>query len=122
MNDGTHLSQEDLALYVLRSMPEAEFAAARDHVRQCTKCRAETEDMQRALVKYAMTAHRHNPLPPDAANTGAKPLEKKSGWKRMAPFHTAAVSEKAVIQHHFVGAIKTRMHSAITTLRKAFHA
>jgi Anti-sigma-K factor rskA len=56
MNDGNHLSQGDLALYAMRGMPEAELAAAREHVQGCADCRAEVEDLQRGLVVYAMTA------------------------------------------------------------------
>jgi hypothetical protein len=61
MNTENHLSPEDLALFALRSMPQEDFAAALQHLRQCASCRAETEEMQRDLVAYAMTADMQTP-------------------------------------------------------------
>jgi Anti-sigma-K factor rskA, C-terminal/Putative zinc-finger len=59
MTDGKHIAQEDLALYAMQALSEAEQAAAREHVAQCSVCRGELAQLQGDLALVALSTERH---------------------------------------------------------------
>jgi hypothetical protein len=61
MNSVNHLSEDDLYLFALQLLPEAEMQAAALHLKECEQCRAEVGEIQGDLVTYAMTAEMHAP-------------------------------------------------------------
>ena len=56
MNDVNHLTQDDLYLFALQLLPDADMKAAAAHLKTCAVCRAQVGDVQGDLVAYAMTA------------------------------------------------------------------
>jgi len=56
MNNVNHLSEDDLSLFALQLLPEAEMKAVAQHVKECAECRAKLGEIQGELVTYAMTA------------------------------------------------------------------
>jgi hypothetical protein len=61
MNSVNHLSEDDLYLFALQLLPDAEMQAAAEHLKDCAQCRAEVAEIQGDLVTYAMTADMQAP-------------------------------------------------------------
>jgi anti-sigma-K factor RskA len=61
MNNGNHISQEDLTLIALQFLPEHEMAEALLHLEHCDACRQELAQYQGDLAVYAMTSEMHSP-------------------------------------------------------------
>jgi anti-sigma-K factor RskA len=61
MNITDHIPQDDLTLFALQLMPEAEMRAVALHLKECPLCRTQVADVQGDLVAYAMTAQMHAP-------------------------------------------------------------
>ena len=61
MNSVNHLSEDDLYLFALQLLPDAEMEAAAEHLKDCPQCRAEVGEIQGDLVAYAMTAEMQMP-------------------------------------------------------------
>jgi hypothetical protein len=59
MNDGKHISQEDLTLYAMRALPEDEAAAVRVHVAECAECREELAAISGDLALVALSVEQH---------------------------------------------------------------
>jgi anti-sigma-K factor RskA len=55
MNIVNHLSQDDLYLFALQLLPEAEMQSAALHLKECPACRAIVAQAQGDLVAYALT-------------------------------------------------------------------
>jgi Anti-sigma-K factor rskA/Putative zinc-finger len=65
MMNAQHISQEDLALYALRTMSTDESAAVREHLSGCEVCRAELAMLEGDLAMVALSADQQ-PLPAGA--------------------------------------------------------
>ena len=61
MNRVNHVSQEDLYLFALQLLPEAEMQATALHLKECPACRAIVAEAQGDLVAYALTAEMKAP-------------------------------------------------------------
>lgn len=61
MNNANHLSQDDLYLFALQLLPDAEMKAYAQHLKECPLCRSEVGEIQGDLVPYAMTAEMQAP-------------------------------------------------------------
>lgn len=59
MNDRTHISQDDLALYALQALSDAEMAAARAHVSDCAECREELAQLHGDFALVALSTEQH---------------------------------------------------------------
>jgi anti-sigma-K factor RskA len=65
MMNAQHISQEDLALYALRTMSTDESEAVREHLSGCEVCRAELAMLEGDLAMVALSADQQ-PLPAGA--------------------------------------------------------
>jgi anti-sigma-K factor RskA len=61
MNTTPHIAPDDLCLYALQLMPEAEMQTASRHLKECAACRTSIGEIQGDLVTYAMTAELQAP-------------------------------------------------------------
>lgn len=59
MTDGAHISQEDVALYAMQSLPADESAAIRTHLASCALCRSELAETSGDLGLLALSAEQH---------------------------------------------------------------
>ena len=102
MTNGTHISEEDLALHALQALTAEESAAVQAHVAECEVCRAELAAATGDLALIALSTE-PQPLPEgardrflsriaeDAKQAGAHPKLAK-----IIPFNPAAVSRVSV--------------------------
>jgi hypothetical protein len=88
MNTSTHITQDDLLLFALQLLPEAEMIAAHDHLLSCEDCRKQVAWIQGDLASYALTAEAQ--APPEAARE--RLMRSIAKEKRMAPKPVAAVA------------------------------
>lgn len=65
MTDGTHIPQEDLALYALQALSASEAETVRRHVAECPACREEVAAISGDLALVAMSVDQ-KPLPEGA--------------------------------------------------------
>jgi len=63
MSNANHVSQDDLYLFALQLLPEAEMQAVANHLQGCPICRELVAEAQGDLVAYALTAESHTPSP-----------------------------------------------------------
>jgi anti-sigma factor RsiW len=61
MSIANHIAQDDLYLFALQLLPEAEMQAVAHHLKDCPACRAQVAEAQGDLVAYALTAESHTP-------------------------------------------------------------
>jgi hypothetical protein len=61
MSDVNHISQDDLALFALQVLPEAERKAAALHLKECGACRLQLGEIQGEMAAYAMTSEMKTP-------------------------------------------------------------
>jgi anti-sigma-K factor RskA len=61
MNTTNHISPDDLNLFALQLLPDADMKDAAAHLKECAECRAWLGEIQRDLVTYALTAELHTP-------------------------------------------------------------
>jgi anti-sigma-K factor RskA len=61
MNTGNHISNDELYLFALQLLPEAEMHSVALHMKECALCRDQVADIQGDLVAYAMTAELQAP-------------------------------------------------------------
>lgn len=61
MNNANHIAQDDLYLFALQLLPDAEMKAIVLHLKECPLCRSEVGLIQGDLVMYAMTAEMQSP-------------------------------------------------------------
>jgi hypothetical protein len=81
MNTANHLSEDDLYLFALQLLPDAEMRAAALHLKECAQCRAEVGEIQGDLVTYAMTADMQAP----PAEARARLMSQVAKEKKLAP-------------------------------------
>jgi hypothetical protein len=82
MTDRIHIPQEDLVLYAMQALPNAEIATIREHLAECADCHAELAQISGDLALAAMSAPQH-PLPQGARERfleriGAEPGDSKN--------------------------------------------
>lgn len=65
MTEHQHVAQEDLALFALQALPEAEQSAVRAHVSDCSDCREELARLRGDAALLALAVEQH-PLPEGA--------------------------------------------------------
>jgi len=65
MSSAQHIPPDDLILFALQFLPEAEMSATRRHLLECEACRRQVGWVQGDLASYAMTAGMQ--APPDEA-------------------------------------------------------
>lgn len=65
MMDSRHISQEDLALYAMRSLAPEEAATIGEHLATCARCRQELAETTGDLALLTLSAEQH-PLPEGA--------------------------------------------------------
>ena len=61
MNTANHITQDDLYLFALQLLPEADMKSAAVHLKECAVCRAQLGEIQGDLVTYALTAESQTP-------------------------------------------------------------
>jgi anti-sigma-K factor RskA len=61
MSNVNHIPQDDLYLFALQLLPEAEMQVVANHLKSCPACRAQVAEAQGDLVAYALTAESHTP-------------------------------------------------------------
>jgi len=81
---GNHISEEDLALYAMRSLAPAETATVQQHLNTCAECRSNLADTLGDLSLVALTATQE-PVPVEARDRFMKRLREESAAKRAEP-------------------------------------
>lgn len=61
MNNANHITQDDLYLFALQLLPDADMKSAAQHLKECPLCRLQVGEIQGDLVTYAMTAEMQAP-------------------------------------------------------------
>ena len=61
MNTANHITQDDLYLFALQLLPEADMKNAAAHLKECAVCRTQLGEIQGDLVTYALTAESQTP-------------------------------------------------------------
>ncbi len=62
MNDGMHISQEDLALYAMQALDGEELNALRAHLPTCVQCREQLQIIAGDLTAVGLSVEQH-PVP-----------------------------------------------------------
>jgi Anti-sigma-K factor rskA, C-terminal/Putative zinc-finger len=65
VSEATHIPQDELALYALRELSEAETTAVRAHLAVCASCRKDAAELAGDLALVGMSVEQH-PLPEGA--------------------------------------------------------
>ncbi len=91
MNETNHISPDDLALYAMDLLSDAESASLREHLAQCAECRAELDATLSDLSLYALTADMHSP----PAMARQHLLKQVGREKRTAPIVPVIQAESA---------------------------
>jgi hypothetical protein len=78
---GDHISEEDLALYAMRSLAPTETAAAQGHLNTCGECRSKLADILGELSLVAFTVPQE-PVPAEARDRFIKRLRAETAAKR----------------------------------------
>ena len=61
MNIANHITPDDLYLFALQLLPDADMKSAATHLKECAACRAQLGEVQGDLVAYALTAEMRTP-------------------------------------------------------------
>ncbi len=61
MNEGNHVTADNLYLFALQLLPEAEMRNAATHLKECAVCRSQLGEIQGEMVIYALTAEARTP-------------------------------------------------------------
>jgi anti-sigma-K factor RskA len=61
MNNANHILQDDLYLFALQLLPDAEMHSIALHLKECDLCRSQVGEIQGDLAAYAMTAEMQTP-------------------------------------------------------------
>lgn len=61
MNIANHITPDDLYLFALQLLPDADMKSAATHLKECAACRAQLGEVQGDLVAYALTAEMQTP-------------------------------------------------------------
>jgi anti-sigma-K factor RskA len=61
MSNANHVAQDDLYLFALQLLPDADMKSIRLHLKECPLCHAEVGQIQGDLVTYALTAEMQAP-------------------------------------------------------------
>lgn len=61
MNTANHITQDDLYLFALQLLPEADMKSVATHLKECAVCRTQLGEIQGDLVTYALTAESQTP-------------------------------------------------------------
>ncbi len=61
MNTANHITPDDLYLFALQLLPDADMRDAATHLKECAVCRAQLGEIQGDLVTYALTAEMQAP-------------------------------------------------------------
>jgi hypothetical protein len=61
MNNANHIAQDDLYLFALQLLPDAEMQSVALHLKECALCRSQLGEIQGDLAAYAMTAETQAP-------------------------------------------------------------
>ncbi|QNI34060.1 anti-sigma factor [Alloacidobacterium dinghuense] len=81
---GDHISDEDLALYAMRSLAPAETATVQQHLNTCGDCRGKLADILGDLSLVSLTVPQE-PVPADARDRFMKRLRAESAAKPPEP-------------------------------------
>jgi predicted anti-sigma-YlaC factor YlaD len=110
MENANHIAEDNLYLFALQLLPDAEMKEIALHLKDCHECRAQLGEIQGALVAYAMTAEMKTPptearerllrqvglekkiVPIDSVEKRAEPVKKPIETKPME------VAEKTVAE------------------------
>src|SRR5476649_1458829 len=101
MNGMNHISPDNLALYAMDLLSDAETAPLRQHLEQCSECRVELEMTRGDLALYALTAEMHSPpamarqhllkqVTREKRTTPIAPIVMPSAAPSVAPIHSPA--------------------------------
>ncbi len=61
MNTANHITQDDLYLFALQLLPDADMKSVAVHLKECAVCRTHLGEIQGDLVTYALTAESQTP-------------------------------------------------------------
>ena len=89
MNLTQHLSQDDLALFALQLLEDAELNEALEHLEQCEQCRYDVARFQGDLVGYALAQSELHSPPAQARERLMKRVAKE---KKIVPMPVAPVA------------------------------
>jgi len=78
---GNHISEEDLALYAMRSLAPDETATMQQHLNTCGECRSTLADILGDLSLVSLTVPQE-PLPAEARDRFLQRLRTENGTKR----------------------------------------
>jgi Anti-sigma-K factor rskA len=81
MNTTNHISPDDLYLFALQLLPDADMKDAATHLKDCAQCRGLLAEIQGDLAAYALTAELHTP----PAQARARLLRQVSEEKKVIP-------------------------------------
>ena len=88
-----HISEEDLALYAMRSLAPAETATVQQHLNTCAECRRRLADILGELSLVSLTVPQE-PLPADARERFLKRIQAESHPKPVATVPPARVPQE----------------------------
>jgi anti-sigma factor RsiW len=81
---GDHISEEDLALYAMRSLAPAETATVQPHLNTCEECRSKLADILGELSLVSLTVPQE-PIPAEARDRFLKRMRAEAPSKQVAP-------------------------------------
>ncbi len=104
MNHGNHISEEDLALYAMRSLTPAETVAVQQHLNTCGECRSRLADILGELSLVAFSVPQE-PLPPEARDRFLKRLGTEASTKPPLPFTPAKLPPEPARSFNLFGGL-----------------
>jgi anti-sigma-K factor RskA len=98
MTESVHITQEDLALHAMQSLPDDEAAAIRGHLAECVLCRWQLAEVSGDLALLGMTADQQ-PVPREArerflSQLARIPAGENSNTEREQPLQHEIVQEE----------------------------
>jgi Anti-sigma-K factor rskA len=91
MNTSNHISPDDLYLFALQLLPDADMKDAATHLKDCAQCRGLLGEIQGDLAAYAMTAELQTP----PAQARERLLRQVSEEKKVIPVAAPAATPVA---------------------------
>jgi anti-sigma-K factor RskA len=110
MNTSNHISPDDLYLFALQLLPDADMKDAATHLKECAQCRGLLGEIQGDLAAYALTAELNTP----PAQARERLLRQVAEEKKIVPvaapvaIPVASPTEQAPQQEHAEPILQSR--------------
>ena len=101
---GDHISEEDLALYAMRSLAPTETATVQQHLNTCGECRTRLADILGELSLVAFTVPQE-PLPAEARDRFLKRLRAEAAIKPTETIRRARAPQEPVRSGNWFGGL-----------------